>query len=142
MKVIQQGFTLVELMIVVAIVGILAAVAIPAYSEYIARAQASEALSLMASGKIPLAEWRNDKGGWPSSSASVIVTRAGRYTRQIDLVNAATSSITIQATLRGAGSVSAPVAGATIMLSTTNLGKTWTCSSGSINVRFLPQACR
>lgn len=142
MKVVQQGFTLVELMIVVAIIGILAAVAIPAYSEYIARSQVSEALSLISSGKISLAEWRNDKGAWPSSASSVIVTRSGKYTRQIDLVNPASSSISIQATLRGSGSVSSPVAGSTIMLSTTNLGKTWTCSSGTINIRFLPQACR
>jgi type IV pilus assembly protein PilA len=56
MKRVQQGFTLIELMIVVAIIGILAAVALPAYQNYLARAQASEAVSLLGGLKVPLSE--------------------------------------------------------------------------------------
>src|SRR5712672_100363 len=83
MKTLQKGFTLIELMIVVAIIGILAAVAIPAYQDYIARAQVSEAVSLLGSGKTPLTEYYNDKGAWPSAAGSVMGNTAGKYTGSI-----------------------------------------------------------
>jgi type IV pilus assembly protein PilA len=66
MKKVQQGFTLIELMIVVAIIGILAAVAIPAYQDYTIRAQASEGLSLMAAAKTAVTETYLNDGAWPA----------------------------------------------------------------------------
>ena len=83
MKKIQQGFTLIELMIVVAIIGILAAVAIPAYQDYTAKAQASEAFTLMSGLKTPIAEAVSSAGG---STGCVIPTSAvssGKYTASI-----------------------------------------------------------
>ncbi len=69
MKKVQQGFTLIELMIVVAIIGILAAVAIPAYQDYTIRAQASEGLSLMAAAKTAVTETYLNDGAWPATRA-------------------------------------------------------------------------
>ena len=80
MKQIQQGFTLIELMIVVAIIGILAAVAIPAYQDYIARAQVSEAVSLLSSGKTGMAESYSDKGVFPANATAVMGNVNGKYT--------------------------------------------------------------
>ena len=68
----QQGFTLIELMIVIAIVGILAAIALPAYQDYTVRAKMSEALARMAEGKTTIAEYYAANGSFPSVAASGI----------------------------------------------------------------------
>jgi type IV pilus assembly protein PilA len=68
MKRIQNGFTLIELMIVVAIIGILAAIAIPQYQNYVARAQVSEALVLASGAKVAVAEYFNTHGSFPASN--------------------------------------------------------------------------
>ena len=68
MKKVQQGFTLIELMIVVAIIGILAAVAIPAYQDYTIRAQVSEGLTLAGQAKSAVSEYYSEHGAWPNGN--------------------------------------------------------------------------
>ena len=87
MKKIQSGFTLIELMIVVAIIGILAAVAIPQYQNYVARTQMSEALSLASGSKVALAEYFQSNGVFPGDNATagigVSTTIKGKYVTSV-----------------------------------------------------------
>ena len=94
MKLIQKGFTLIELMIVVAIIGILAAIAIPAYQDYTIRAQVSEGLSLASDVKAGVAEYLAQTGAWPPGlieaglGASVVLgDKSGRYVESIDVTD-------------------------------------------------------
>jgi type IV pilus assembly protein PilA len=149
MKQIRQGFTLIELMIVVAIIGVLAAVAIPAYQDYIARSQVSEAVSLLGAVKSPLAEYIGDKGNWPLALSEVAAGTSGKYTEMVSgldtgTINGTASSYTVQATMKTQG-VNAAITGGTVQLNTVNAAKYWTCTSGTINglaSKYLPGACR
>ncbi len=76
----QQGFTLIELMIVVAIIGILAAIAIPAYQDYTIRAQVSEGLSLAGGAKAAISEFTMDTGRFPSNNVTAGVSAATEIT--------------------------------------------------------------
>jgi len=143
MNKIQQGFTLIELMIVVAIIGILAAVAIPSYQDYIARAQVTEAMSLSAGMKTPLAEWITDKGELPTLS-DLNSTTSGKYVSAITLGGTATAPV-ITATLKTKG-VSAAIRGKTLITKSIDdsFGSKWSCAEtgGTIEARFLPGACK
>lgn len=143
----QHGFTLIELMIVVAIIGILAAIAIPAYQDYIARAQVSEAVQLMAGGKTPMAEFYSDKGYWPADTASVMGNTTGKYTTSVELTAGAgltPDDATLTAMMRATG-VNKNIQSQTVSMATTDGGANWVCSGTggtAIDAKYLPGACR
>ncbi|EMS6775743.1 pilin [Neisseria gonorrhoeae] len=87
MNTLQKGFTLIELMIVIAIVGILAAVALPAYQDYTARAQVSEAILLAEGQKSAVTEYYLNHGKWPANNTSAGVASAsdikGKYVKSV-----------------------------------------------------------
>ena len=143
----QQGFTLIELMIVVAIIGILAAIAIPAYSDYTIRAQVSEGLNLSGGAKAAISEFSMDTGRWPSDN-----TTAGIATTPTDISGKYVSSVTVNAgvieVLYGGADAHATLSAgpAQLLLSPTqNAGSVeWACSTGApaIAAKHLPSACR
>ncbi|HGG7553001.1 TPA: pilin [Neisseria meningitidis] len=91
MNTLQKGFTLIELMIVIAIVGILAAVALPAYQDYTARAQVSEAILLAEGQKSAVTEYYLNHGIWPKNNTSAgVATSAdikGKYVQSVTVAN-------------------------------------------------------
>ncbi|HEZ7270393.1 TPA: pilin [Neisseria meningitidis] len=91
MNTLQKGFTLIELMIVIAIVGILAAVALPAYQDYTARAQVSEAILLAEGQKSAVTEYYLNHGKWPGNNSSAGVATSseikGKYVEKVEVAN-------------------------------------------------------
>ena len=136
------GFTLIELMIVVAIIGILAAIAIPAYQDYTIRAQVSEGLTLASGAKVAIVEFYQDNGNWPadndaaglSSPASI----TGKYTDRLTINGA-------QITVVFGGQANANLVGSgDLIMTATALASTveWTCSDSTIPGKWLPAICR
>lgn len=146
MKAIQKGFTLIELMIVIAIVGILAAVALPAYQDYTARAQMSEALTLAEGQKAAVVEYYSDNGTFPNSNASAGIaasnTITGKYVASVNVAGD-TASATITSTMKSSG-VNADIKGKTLTLvGQQNSGSfSWECKKGTVDDKFLPSSCR
>jgi type IV pilus assembly protein PilA len=90
MRTIQKGFTLIELMIVVAIIGILAAIAIPAYADYTIRAQVTEGLNLAGDLKAGVSEFYANNGAWPATEVDLGLTagaKTGKYVTNVAIVN-------------------------------------------------------
>ncbi len=139
----QKGFTLIELMIVVAIIGILAAIAIPAYQDYTIRAQVSEGLNLTGACKVAVTEFYQDSGAFPTTNADAGLEAAanimGKYTTQVAVGPGGACAATY------GNDANANIGGAVLtMTPLDNQGSvSWTCAGDATLVaKWLPAACR
>ncbi|MDO9236931.1 MAG: pilin [Aquabacterium sp.] len=138
MKRVQQGFTLIELMIVIAIIGILAAIAIPAYSDYTARAQASEAFAILDGFKTPITEAVADQGGTAGCATPATAIVTGKYVNGTTFTWA-DPTCTIVATFSATG-VNPKIASKTATLTYDNTAGTWVCTT-DLPAGIAPTSC-
>ncbi len=145
MKKQQSGFTLIELMIVVAIIGILAAVALPAYQDYIARAQAAEGAELLAGLKAPVAEYYYDRGQVPGVAATANLSGgiiAGKVTGKYVASITFDGTDAYAAAFKGAGSVAAKLVGQSITMTFVTANNDFTFDCGTMDEAVQPKTCQ
>lgn len=142
MKQVQQGFTLIELMIVIAIIGILAAVALPAYQDYTVRAKISEAIGFGSAAKTAVSEHVISQDAWPTgnTTAGLDANISSDVVASV-VVGNGNGVITIRLTasgLGGANSGTFTLTGSTAGVS----GVAWVCAPASVEAKYLPSSCR
>ena len=134
----QKGFTLIELMIVVAIIGILAAIALPAYQDYTKRTHVSEGLTLAGGAKASVTEYFSSQGKFPSNNSSAGLAAATAIKgNAVTSVTVANGKITIAYNDKVTN-------GATLELSPTSGagGVQWSCKRGTVIAKYRPSNCR
>ena len=140
MKNTQQGFTLIELMIVVAIIGILAAIAIPAYQDYTIRAKVSEGIGLASAAKSAVSEVRISTNAWPTDNATagLATTISSQYVSSLTVGTGGEILVSMTpSTVGAAGNISFVPSFATGTVG-------WSCDGANttLEARFLPAVCR
>lgn len=136
----SAGFTLIELMIVVAIIAILAAIALPAYQDYVARAQVTEGVGLATGAKVAIATYYGDNGRFPADNADAGMSAPGSITGKY--VESVTVDNTGQIQVVFSGSASSKISGQSLTLQVTdnNGSLTWGC--GGLSPKYMPSSCR
>lgn len=137
----QKGFTLIELMIVIAIIGILAAIAIPAYQNYVIRAQVSEGLAMSSGAKVAIWDYFTDHGSYPPSNESaglaLPASLASHYVTSIDIAGG-------KIRVEYGNESNVAIKNATLTLSPSTAGGSidWRCNSSDLKPAYLPSVCR
>ena len=140
-RALQKGFTLIELMIVVAIIGILAAVALPAYQDYTVRAKVSEVMLAASSAKTAVAEAAAVSSGMPTVASAGVQTQVSKYVSGVTYAQTSTAAGTITAMAAG----DANITGSTITMDGTYSASggqvVWVCG-GNIAQKYRPSSCK
>jgi type IV pilus assembly protein PilA len=153
----QRGFTLIELMIVIAIIGILAAIAIPAYQDYTIRSQVSEGAILADGAKVAITEFYNNNGQWPSSNASAgletSTSISGKYVGSLDAGTTAPGEIIAKFATGAPRQSNKRIEGSLLVFSasvSSSAGSiNWNCKASAAGTaktnlpnKYLPSVCR